>query len=775
VTLALMVGIAAPAWGLTIPQGWGAATLGLLAAALLVLWTGRRRVRLIPLLFFIVLGMAFYQQAWEPRWPEHHVARLPEGEAITLAGRLGRPTKMAPERVQMVVEADAWLSPQGWRPATGKFLVLAPPRETPPAGTHLWVRGKLPPIEVLQNPGAFRRDRLLAADGIFREMRLQEGHDLVFLASPAAYSLGEQLRGGVRRLLKDMDPTRRALYLAMLLGDQGEVTPQMRQALARTGASHLLVINGLHLGMVAAVTYFICFWLLRRIPWLLLRIKVMQIATVAAAATVVGYAWVAGGSPSTQRAEVMVLAYLFLVFLGRPREIWSALALAALIVLALSPLRLFSISFQLSFVAVAALIYLMPRLLADESEREDAGGWRVWAARLWRWLREWGGASLAASLATAPLVARYFQVVSLFGIVVNLAAIPLVLGLALPLGEAAVLAQALGLTPVAQALLYLGQGPLWLGWQAIAWAAQMPGSAFTAPMLSWGQIGLYYLGLILALTPRRSLWTWAGAGLATLALTLSLMAPAARQASALEVTCLDSHGNLEAVVVAPGGQRLVVSAAAPAWPSRGGAGWGPLPSYCHWRQFRWLDMVLVLNLSQDNAGELLALAEQFHLGPVWFGRRGRQGPAYWELWNFLGDRARTPQSLWRGSPPDSLDGLQLAYWQPAPEAAPALKLEWQGRQMWLFPPWRAGEVPYLGAAAPDRGAVLVLPASLARQPEMAALAARWQPWGMVLYGRGQARDEIAETLPAVKVLQTWEGAATLMVSANGVQVRQQRE
>ena len=52
----------------------------------------------------------------------------------------------------------------------------------------------------------------------------------------------------------------------MLLGDQGEITPLMRQNFSRTGTSHLLVINGLHLGMVAAVTYFLSFWLLRRFP-----------------------------------------------------------------------------------------------------------------------------------------------------------------------------------------------------------------------------------------------------------------------------------------------------------------------------------------------------------------------------------------------------------------------------------------------------------------------------------------------------------------------------
>ncbi len=134
----------------------------------------------------------------------------------------------------------------------------------------------------------------------------------------------------------------------------------MRQNFSRTGTSHLLVINGLHLGMVAAVTYFLSFWLLRRFSRLLLRVNAVKIATLLAAIPVVFYAWVAGGSPSTQRAEVMVLAYLLLVFLGRPGEVWSALALAALVILSLAPLRLFTTSFQLSFVAVACVDLYTP-------------------------------------------------------------------------------------------------------------------------------------------------------------------------------------------------------------------------------------------------------------------------------------------------------------------------------------------------------------------------------------------------------------------------------
>ena len=111
---------------------------------------------------------------------------------------------------------------------------------------------------MLQNPGTFDRPRFLAADGIFRELRSEDPQRLVFLAS-GAFPWAERLRGGIRQLLKPLDPAGRAIYLSMLLGDQGEVTQEMRQNLARTGTSHLLVVNGLHLGMVAAVIFFLSF------------------------------------------------------------------------------------------------------------------------------------------------------------------------------------------------------------------------------------------------------------------------------------------------------------------------------------------------------------------------------------------------------------------------------------------------------------------------------------------------------------------------------------
>ena len=435
----------------------------------------------------------------------------------------------------------------------------------------------------------------------------------------------------------------------------------MRQNFARTGTSHLLVINGLHLGMVALVTYFLSFWLLRRFPRLLLRVNAVKIATLLAAIPVVFYAWVAGGSPSTQRAEVMVLAYLLLVFLGRPGEVWSALALAALIILSLAPLRLFSISFQLSFAAVAFLIYLVPRLVRHPEDSKLDHPVPGAAARLLFRIKEWFVVSVVATLATAPLVALYFQVVSLLGILVNLVAIPLVLLLALPLGEAAVISQALSLTPVAQALLFRGQIPPVAGLSGGPVGGPGPRQrhhrahphlADDRRLLCRPDPGLLSPAHVPDLG-RGGLWRgwcwWAPSPCPW---------PRRRGPGSDLPGCLwgAGGGGGNPGEPPPGGVR----ARPPRW-GRPGPGWGPLPGYLHWRQFRRLDLAIALNLNEANAGELLTLARQFTVGSYWYGGRGRAGPGYWDLANYLGDRGATPRSLDRGRPPGALGSVDLKY------------------------------------------------------------------------------------------------------------------
>ncbi|MFZ5452802.1 MAG: ComEC/Rec2 family competence protein [Thermodesulfobacteriota bacterium] len=772
VTLAFMGGLAAPGWGLTIPGGWLPAGLLILWVLLVLAWWTRPRAGWLALAFFCFLGVAFYQQARQPFFPPPHLIDLPLKEELTLRARLERPGKTGAQGVQMLVDVTAWRSPGGWRPVSGQLLLTAPPLKTPPVGASLILKTRLRSPRVLKNPGTFDRARYLAADGIFRVASLRHPGDLIVLANAGASPLRERLRGSIRRLLEELPPVPRAMYLALLLGDQGEITQKMRQAFSRTGASHLLVISGMHLGAVAAVAYFLCFWGLRCFPRLLLRINALQVSTLVAAVPVVAYAWMAGGSPATQRAEIMVLACLLLLFLGRPREVWSALALAALLILCLSPLRLYTISFQLSFTAVAGILYFLPRWFHWDWEDLSFHWWlRRWGIKSWRWCKEAAVVSVVATLATAPLVAAYFQVVSLLGAAVNLVAIPLVLLLALPLGEAAVLAQSLHLTPVAQILLALGQIPLWLAYEAVAAAARLPGSAFICATPTWWQIAAYFLLWVMLFPPRRRWWTWTGAALAGLVLVGTISLPGLLAPKDLEVTCLDTGGALAGVAVSPEGQRLVFSAPGPSWPGQGGGGPGPLPDYLHWRQWRRLDEVMALNLAQGNAPELLALARQFQVGQFWFGRRGPQGPACYEFINLLGDERRSPRSLERGNPPGTLGSVGLAL-RPLGGRGVALQLSYQGRVVLILPP--GTRLPGGEWNLPPGTRLAALFISGKPAPDLDALAGSLHPEIIIIYGVPPEGLATGSLPPGGRCLVTAAGAVSLRISAGGADVRQWR-
>jgi len=238
------------------------------------------------------------------------------------------------------------------------------------------------------------------------------------------------------------------------------------------------------------------------------------------------------------------------------------------------------------------------------------------------------------------------------------------------------------------------------------------------------------------------------------------------------VTCLDAYGGLEGVVVTPENRRLVVSAALPPRWGRPGPGWGPLPGYLHWRQFRSLDLAIALNLNEANAGELLTLAQQFNVGSYWYGRRDRDGSAYWKLANYLGDRGATPRSLTRGRPPGTLGSVDWKYVKLAPDVAPGLEVAYQGQRVLLIPPVAGLAADDLPAAAGPLAA-LVIPAELATSENRNHIMARLNPRRVVVYG-DPVRSGAARSPWPVPCQFTREGAVSLYLAGSGVTVRQWR-
>jgi competence protein ComEC len=231
---------------------------------------------------------------------------------------------------------------------------------------------------------------------------------------------------------------------ALLVGDRSQITPELRQSFSRAGASHILAISGLHIGIVATVAFAFFNWLLRHASFILERGWHRKAAALLSFVPVIAYGLLAGMSPSTQRAVLMALVCLSAFWLGRELDPYSSLAAAAGIILIVFPPSLFSISFQLSFAAVSAILFGIDRLYPLQLSGSDAAGLRKAYLAARRYVIGMVTVSFFAVWGTAPLTMVYFNQVSVMGILTNLIVVPVIGFFVVPAG-----------------LLAICVGPLW--------------------------------------------------------------------------------------------------------------------------------------------------------------------------------------------------------------------------------------------------------------------------------------------------------------------------
>jgi competence protein ComEC len=295
----------------------------------------------------------------------------------------------------------------------------------------------------LRRPGALLLDNVVLSDGGGPE------------------PLAERLRGGARARVDRIFGAQSPLAASVLLAQRDALDRDVRDRFARAGLSHLLAISGLHVGLICGILL---------LAGSLLRLGRRWSAIFAAVGTV-GYVVLLGSPHSAVRAALQLVLLLAATMLQRPTRPESLVATAALAILLMEPGALLSPGFQLSFAGVAGLLALRPPLLR---RLERAGGGDR-PGRAHRWLADALATSLAATLATAPVVAWHFAQVAPIGIAANLVAIPL-LSVTLPALALALLAGAV--SPAAGAFL---AGPGALGLAALdrvaALAAAVPGGA----------------------------------------------------------------------------------------------------------------------------------------------------------------------------------------------------------------------------------------------------------------------------------------------------------
>lgn len=200
---------------------------------------------------------------------------------------------------------------------------------------------------------------------------------------------------------------------ALTLGDKELLDADTKQAYSAAGAMHILAVSGLHVGIIYGVVWLLLtgfgvYPALYRQHWR----RWLQAVVVVVCLWL--YAFLTGLSPSVMRSALMLSLLCLGNALGRHANVYNTIAASAFISLLINPLTLFSVSFQLSYAAVLAIVYYQPRFYHCLPALP-------WGARqVWSLIT----VSVAAQIGTLPFTLYYFAQTSNYFILTNLIVIP---------------------------------------------------------------------------------------------------------------------------------------------------------------------------------------------------------------------------------------------------------------------------------------------------------------------------------------------------------------
>lgn len=293
-----------------------------------------------------------------------------------------------------------------------------------------------------------------------------------------------------------------AVAAALMTGERGAIPEDALAAMRDSGLAHLLAISGLHIGLVGGLLFFAVRLGLAAWERVALRHAIKKWAAVAALIGSFGYLLISGATLPTQRAFLMLCLVMLAVMIDRLPISMNLVAWAAGVILLIAPESLMSVSFQMSFAAVVALVAVYETALSSHLGRGGAAGpFR----RAWLYLGAVLLTTLVAGLATAPFALFHFNRIALYGMLANFVAVPLTALWIMPWAVAAFILMPVGLESVA--LRPMGWGIE--GVLAVAQTVQaLPGAAAAWPaMPSWslGAIAAGGLWLCLWRRPWRAL------------------------------------------------------------------------------------------------------------------------------------------------------------------------------------------------------------------------------------------------------------------------------
>lgn len=315
------------------------------------------------------------------------------------------------------------------------------------------------------------------------------------------------------------------LIKALTIGDGSSLSSRQWEIFRKTGTTHLMVISGSHIGLVAGLVYLLTIKLWSRTR--LLGWSPQKAAAFAALSAVFVYAGLTGFTVPAQRAAIMIAVAMIAIVRQRHTRPFTVLATALSCVLMYDPLSVLSPGFWLSFVAVGLIIYSLGGRLTQAGLIQ--GMFKI------NWV---------TSIGLMPILLFYFQQVSLIAPLANLIAVPVIGLVVVPLALSATII--LFVAPFAGVGIfflvdYLCRGMMWL----LVRMAEIPAASVSHSQPDWLALAFALPGILMLLAPQGLPSRWLGV---VMLFPLIFTKPDVVKPGTAKLTLLDVGQGLSAVI-----------------------------------------------------------------------------------------------------------------------------------------------------------------------------------------------------------------------------------
>lgn len=365
----------------------------------------------VNVVFFVIGLQCVYLQ--QPLNKKSHYTNFSTNQFTEFKGYVKDiPKKSGLRNIKITVSLNQILIANKWQHCEGNLMVYLPISDSLlEIGNFIQFKNRLGEIPEPKNPHEFNYRKYLIAKGIFHQSylksveykKIDDDEHLSFLM------FADQLKNHLIKTLKanGLIGDKLAITSALLLGYDDEISKELLNAYSATGTLHVLSVSGLHVGLVFLILNFLI-----RLPNKRLYNFMKGILMLAC---IWFYAALTGLSPSVVRSASMFSFIIIGTIINRKGNIYNTLLASAFIILLFEPILILDIGFQLSYIAVAGIVFFYP-FIENWWKTENK-----WLKKLWQTT----AISISAQLVTLPISLFYFGQFPVLFFISNLIIIPL--------------------------------------------------------------------------------------------------------------------------------------------------------------------------------------------------------------------------------------------------------------------------------------------------------------------------------------------------------------